>query len=99
MMTLDVRTAERLRRRHGYRFRPARPDPVRRMIETAGGRLIPLNRSRPGRGLAYTSCPECGAEQAFWAEADGDWSRTCACRPRSGGPFELLAVLLTRDAS
>lgn len=95
---MDARTAERLRRRYGYRLRLPRPDPVRAMIEKAGGRLIDLNRHRPGIGWAWTSCPTCGAEQGFWAEPDGSWSRTCDCRPRAGGPFELLALLLTRSA-
>ncbi len=93
---MDTRTADRLRRRYGYRTRAARPDPVRDMIRNAGGRVTDLNRCHPG-GLAYTSCPTCGAEQGFWHEPDGSWSRTCGCRPRSGGPFELLAVLVARN--
>lgn len=96
---MDSRTAERLNRRAGYRFRIPRPDPVRAMIEHAGGRLFDLNRGRPGTSWAWTSCPNCGAEQAFWTEPDGSWSRTCACRPASGDAFALLVVLLTRDAA
>lgn len=95
---MDSMTADRLRRRYGYRIRTPRPDPVRDMIERAGGRLTDLNRGRPG-GLAYTSCPDCGEEQGFWTEPDGTWSRTCGCRPRAGGPFELLALLIARTAA
>ncbi len=68
---MDALTADRLRRRHGYRIRPARPDAVRDMIRAAGGRLTDLNRSRPGIGFAYTTCPTCSADAAFWAEPDG----------------------------
>lgn len=96
---MDTATARRLNRRLGYRFRTPRIDPVRSMIEMAGGRLIDLNRARPGLGWAHTTCPECGREAAFWAEPDGTWLRTCACQPPSGDAFALLAVLLAREAA
>lgn len=86
-------------RRLGYLVPIHRPDPVRGMIERAGGRLIDLNRHRPGIGHAYTTCPDCGADTGFWTEPDGSWSRTCDCLPRAGGPFELLALLLARGAA
>ncbi len=98
MMTLDDRTAERLRRRHGYRFRPARPEPVHRMIERAGGRLIPLNRSRPGDGLAYTSCPRCARWDGLWINPDGTWSTLCDCAPTGNRDAVDLAFFL-RDAA
>lgn len=95
---MDAQTAARLNRR-GYRFRIPRADPIREMIERAGGTLHDLNRSRPGMSWAWTSCPACGAEQAFWYEPDGTWSRTCGCQPSRGDAFALLAVLLTRAAA
>ncbi len=96
MSTLPPLNAERLRRRHGYQFRTARPSLIPAICEDAGMRLRPLARRPLTSGHLIGDCPKCGAEDAFFVEpGEQEFMTICGCGGR-GGPYRLWTFLIER---
>jgi hypothetical protein len=81
------------------RRRSRRPDSfeIWRLLDSAGVRRRPLNRTYPASGHWIAACPRCQAVDALWIDPDGmTFTLLCHCWKGQGDALALLGLLLTR---